>query len=77
VRFDLIELNVDDLRREPLVSRKAKLSIALRGPGRDRSYSAGGTGAPAAVSLGQHIDARIYVCPVPHTSAVSGRWQRN
>ena len=31
--FDLIELNGDDLRREPLISRKATLSIALAGAG--------------------------------------------
>ena len=29
--FDLIELNGDDLRNEPLVSRKATLAIALAG----------------------------------------------
>ena len=31
--FDIIELNGDDLRREPLVSRKATLAIALAGAG--------------------------------------------
>jgi ATP-dependent DNA ligase len=29
--FDLIDLNGDDLRREPLISRKATLAIALAG----------------------------------------------
>ena len=41
--FDIIELHGDDLRHEPLVSRKATLEVAL-------------AGADAGIELNEHLD---------------------